>query len=329
MFCIKDFKTHIFSSAPASFEANAIALFHYQYQTVTPYRAFVDQLGIKPKAVKHITEIPFLPVSSFKFHAVVDTQDTLPETYFESSTTTGITPSRHYIRDLNVYRKSLIKGFELFYGPLSQYAILGLLPHYLERPHSSLIFMVREWMQASAHPENGFYLSDMESLSHTLKSLESRQQPTILLGVTFALLDFAAQYPMPLRHTLVMETGGMKGRRREMIREEVHLHLQEAFRVNCVHAEYGMAELLSQAYAPCKGRFACPPWMRVLVRDSYDPLEVKTEGQGLLNIIDLANVHSCAFLATDDVGRVYADATFEVLGRQDASEWRGCNLLVA
>ncbi|MBX6380750.1 MAG: acyl transferase [Thermoflavifilum aggregans] len=329
MFSIKDFKAQLFSVSSETFEAKAIELFHYQYHAVSVYRTFVDHLHINPQEVKQLTDIPFLPVASFKYHAVTDETDPLPACYFESSTTTGLTPSRHYVRDPELYRKSLVKGFQQFYGPLDQYAILGLLPHYLERPHSSLIFMVREWMDLSQHPENGFYLNDTQALSHKLRELEARQQPTILLGVTYALLDFAAQYPMPLRHTIVMETGGMKGRRREMIREEVHEMLQKAFQVDCIHAEYGMAELLSQAYARCKGQFACPPWMRVLVRDSYDPMDVRLEGQGVLNIIDLANVHSCAFLATEDVGRVYADGSFEVLGRLDASEWRGCNLLVA
>ena len=329
MFSIKDFKARLFSTTPDQFEAKAIALFHYQYQAVDIYRDFVDQLRINPDNVRQLIDIPFLPVTFFKSHAITDAADSLPACYFESSTTTGLIPSRHYVKDPSLYRKSLVKGFEHFYGSLSQYVILGLLPHYLERPHSSLIFMVKEWMQVSQHQENGFYLNNMDALFHTLQNLEARQQPTILLGVTYALLDFAEQYPMPLQHTILMETGGMKGRRKEMIREEVHSQLQQAFQVHCVHAEYGMAELLSQAYARCAGRFACPPWMRMLVRDSYDPLDVSSAGQGALNIIDLANIHSCAFLATEDVGRVYADGTFEVLGRLDASEWRGCNLLVA
>ncbi|MCL6524085.1 MAG: acyl transferase [Thermoflavifilum sp.] len=329
MFSIKDFKAELFSTTPDQFEQKALTLFRYQYANVRIYREFVNHLQVDPQRVHHLTDIPFLPIQFFKSFPVVDQENPLPEIYFESSRTTQQIPSRHYLPDPSLYRKSLQKGFEYVYGPLANFVILGLLPSYLERPHSSLIFMMQEWMQLSAHPENGFYLHNMNELYNTLQQLETRGQRAILLGVTFALLDFAEQYPLPLQQVIIMETGGMKGRRREMIREEVHARLREAFQVECIHAEYGMTELLSQAYAPCNGRFYCPPWMRVWVRDHYDPLEVKTHGQGILNIIDLANVHSCAFLATEDIGRVYPDGSFEVLGRTDTSEWRGCNLLVA
>lgn len=233
------------------------------------------------------------------------------------------------IKDLRLYEESFTAGFSRYYGPPGDWCIIGLLPSYLERSGSSLVFMVHGLIGRSGHPDSGFYLYDHDALYNVLRRLEGVGQKTLLIGVSFALMDFAERYPMSLRHTVVVETGGMKGRRRELTRAELHTFLTERLGVDVIHAEYGMTELLSQAWSPGHGIFSCPPWMRVLVRAEDDPLEVRTEGEGILNIIDLANCWSCAFLATEDVGRVYPDGRFEVSGRVDNSDIRGCSLLVA
>jgi hypothetical protein len=228
-----------------------------------------------------------------------------------------------------LYQESFITGFELFYGPVKEYCIIGLLPSYLERSNSSLVFMVDKLIQLSEHPQSGFYLNEYKQLSALLTDLKKQKQKTLLIGVTFALLDFADQYPQSLQQTVVMETGGMKGRREEMIRPEVHKLLKNAFHLSAIHSEYGMTELLSQAYSKGEGVFNCPPWMRILVRDEEDPFLVKRTGAGTINVIDLANIYSCSFIATDDVGKLYPDNSFEVLGRMDSSDLRGCSLMVA
>jgi len=239
-------------------------------------------------------------------------------------------PSKHYVPRIEVYEASFRLGWELFYGPIENYCVLALLPSYLERTGSSLVYMAQDMIQRSKHPKSGFYLDQFKELSETLLALEASQTPTLLLGVTFALLDFAAQYPMALKHTIVMETGGMKGRGREMIREEVHQKLSDAWGGTAIHSEYGMTELLSQAYSLGGGVFSCPPWMRVNIRDTEDPLTRLPEGQsGGIDIIDLANVDSCSFISTQDLGRSTGPGQFKVLGRFDHAEIRGCNLLVA
>ena len=239
-------------------------------------------------------------------------------------------PSKHYVPRFDVYEKSFRQGWELFYGPVENYCVLALLPSYLERGGSSLVYMAQDMIQRSGHPKSGFYLDQFKELSETLLALEASQTPTLLLGVTFALLDFSAQYPMALKHTIVMETGGMKGRGREMIREEVHQKLSDAWGGAAIHSEYGMTELLSQAYSFGGGVFSCPPWMRVNIRDTEDPLTRLPEGQsGGIDIIDLANVDSCSFISTQDLGRATGPGQFKVLGRFDHAEIRGCNLLVA
>jgi hypothetical protein len=258
----------------------------------------------------------------------VRTGEFRPEAVFESSGTTGVVTSRHLVRDVGLYRKSFTAGFEHFYGPVSDWCIIGLLPAYLERAHSSLVFMVNELIGASGHSASGFYLYDHAALFGVLERLEAAGQKTLLIGVTFALLDFAERYSMLLRHTIVMETGGMKGRRREITREELHAFLRERLGVEAVHAKYGMTELLSQGYSTGDGLFRCPGWMKVLVRSEDDPLEVRRQGEGLINIIDLANIWSCAFIATEDVGVLRADGGFTVAGRVDHSDVRGCSLLV-
>jgi hypothetical protein len=331
MFPVQDFADLIFDNN-VDFDDLACRLFKYQYQKNALYHAYVDALGISPDTVHKPADIPFLPIEFFK-RREVKTGDFSPALIFESSGTTGTVQSRHYLKDPDLYRQSFRRGFAYFYGEISSYVILGLLPSYLERKHSSLVYMVEDWIKQSGMPESGFYLYDHEALHRQLLRLEEAGRKTLLIGVTFALLDFAEKYPMSLSHTTVMETGGMKGRRREWIREELHEFLCGKLGIGVVHAEYGMTELLSQAYSKQAGRFYCPPWMKVWVRQENDPLRIALpteEGrpaEGIINVIDLANRDSCAFIATEDIGRLYADGSFEVLGRTDHSDLRGCSLL--
>jgi Acyl-protein synthetase, LuxE len=318
----------LFSHSAGDLIPRALDLFRFQYAQNPLYRDFVDGLGVRPGAVGRIEDIPFLPVSFFKTH-VVATGEFVPEIVFESSGTTGAVTSRHGVKGLRLYRESCMVGFEHFYGPVRDWCVIGLLPAYLERSHSSLVFMVNELVGASGHPDSGFYLYEHEALKEVLQRLEASGQKTLLIGVTFALLDFAERYSLLLEHTVVMETGGMKGRRREITREELHAILRERLGVKSVHAEYGMTELLSQAYSAGGGLFRCPAWMKVLVRSEDDPLEVRARGEGLINVVDLANVWSCSFLATEDIGVVGPDGVFTVAGRVDHSDIRGCSLLVA
>ncbi len=311
----------------AGFEQAALQAFAYQYAGNPLYRQYCDALHINAATVKNITSIPFLPVSFFKTHKVITGNIQSPALIFESSGTTAESPSRHYVADAGIYERSLLHGFEQFYGNPGQYAILALLPSYLERQNASLVHMAKVLMEKSGHPDNGFYINEWQQLHEVLARLEKTGQQVLLLGVTFALLDFAAAYPMPLAHTIVMETGGMKGRREELTRAEVHALLKGEWKLKQVHSEYGMTELLSQAYAKADGIFKCSATMRVLVRDMNDPLDVKETGSGCINVIDLANVHSCSFIATDDIGHIAADHSFEVLGRMDHSALRGCSLM--
>lgn len=309
------------------FQELALEIFHYQYQQNPVYRSFVQALGIHSSAVISLEHIPFLPISFFKTKEVVS-GSFAPEKIFESSGTTATETSKHFVSDINLYKKNFIRAFEKNYSPVSDYCIIGLLPSYLERNTSSLVFMVNELIRLSSHAQSGFYLDEFEKLKDVLTDLEAKNQKTILIGVTFALLDFAEKFPKPLQSTIIMETGGMKGRRREMTRNEVHDILKNAFSKTEIHAEYGMTELLSQAYSTGNGLFHCPPWMKVLIRNEEDPFTVKQSGSGVLNIIDLANIYSCSFIATDDAGKVNEDGSFEVLGRMDGSDLRGCSLMV-
>ena len=313
---------------PAEFEPRALELFRFQYENNLLYRRYTDTLGINPAGVARLIDIPFLPVSFFKTDTVTTT-GFVPEAIFTSSGTTGMVSSRHEIKDLGLYRQSFRAAFTHFYGTITDWCVIGLLPSYLERSGSSLVVMVDDLIKGSGHPQSGFYLYEQEALFGVLEQLEAKGQKTLLIGVTFALLDFAEKYSLSLRHTVIMETGGMKGRRRELTRPELHAFLMSRLGVQTIHAEYGMTELLSQAYSPGQGLFTCPSWMRMLVRTEDDPLEVRLEGEGILNIIDLANQWSCAFLATEDVGRIGPDGRFEVAGRVDNSDVRGCSLLVA
>ena len=318
----------IFTTEYTEFEGLALALFEFQYNQNPVYKQYVDLLGIDPYTITVIDKIPFLPIDFFKTHRV-STTAFQEEVIFESSGTTQVSRSRHFIKDLAIYRHSFTKGFESFYGPIQDWCILGLLPAYLERKNSSLVHMVNELITMSMHQQSGFYLYEHESLYNVLEQLQRKQQKTLLIGVTFALLDFAENYSKPLKHVTVMETGGMKGRKEEMTRSEVHSILKTAWNLPAVHSEYGMTELLSQAYSTGEGRFECPPRMRVLLREEDDPMTIKDAGRGLINVIDLANIYSCSFIATDDIGLLNPDGSFEVLGRRDNSDLRGCSLMAA
>lgn len=325
---ICEIEDKIFAVETTDFEQLALDVFQFQYNNNAIYQHYVNALSIVGSNVRSVDQIPFLPIRFFKT-AEIKTTVFEPEAVFESSGTTQTVNSRHYVKDINIYRHSFLQAWEQFYGPVQDWCVIGLLPAYLERQNSSLVMMVNEMIKLSQHTHSGFYLYEHEKLASVLQELERHGQKTILIGVTFALLDFAEKYPMPLQHTIVMETGGMKGRRREMTREEVHGLLNTAFQTLVVHSEYGMTELLSQAYSYGNGIFNCPPWMKVLIRQDDDPLDVRVSGSGVINIIDLANLYSCSFIATDDVGTVKPDGSFEVLGRIDTSDIRGCNLLIA
>lgn len=315
----------------------ALELFRYQYSFENGvYRQWCDALGIDPEQVKDITDIPFLPISFFKSKEVTTGQFN-PELIFESSGTTQTVNSRHLVKEAKLYQRSFLKTFEQFYGNPKDYCIVGLLPNYLEKGHSSLVKMVHDLIELSGHKDSGFYLYNFDQLAELLFTLEKQGQKTLLLGVTFALLDFAEVFTglkkqhnfcQPLNHTIIMDTGGMKGRKKEMTRQEVHDVLTGALGVLSIHSEYGMTELLSQAYSKGEGRYHCPPYMQVLVRDESDPFNLKTSGKGLINIIDMANIHSCCFIATEDVGWVHS-GYFEIWGRLDHSDLRGCSLLIA
>lgn len=315
-----------------SFSLQARETFDFQYNHNALYRNYIHRLfGIKPE-INELTDLPFLPIQFFKSHEVKSTEF-VPEIVFESSGTTRTGNSRHLVKSVAVYRESFLTGFDRFYGAPENYCILALLPSYLERSNSSLVLMANDLIKQSGHPKSGFYLDQLETLYNTIRELEAAGQPTILLGVTFALLDFAAAFPMHLQHTIVMETGGMKGRRKELTRSEVHAFLKNAWGLNEVHAEYGMTELLSQAYSKGKGIFYCPPWMKIILRAEDDPLSTTDHNgnplkQGLINVIDLANKYSCSFIATDDMGILHDDGGFEVIGRVDNSDIRGCSLMV-
>ncbi len=304
-----------------------IEVFNQQFKNNLIYRSFCDLLYLSPSDIHQIEDIPFLPISFFKNKKVISGNKST-EIIFSSSGTTGSSTSRHHVSDLSIYEQSFLKAFQHFYGAPEDYVILGLLPSYLEREDSSLVYMVDTFIRKSQHPKSGFYLFNHEELHETLIELEASQTKTLLIGVSFALLDFIEKFPQQLKHTIVMETGGMKGRRKELIREDLHSILCEGFGVTQIHSEYGMTELLSQAYSKGDGIFHCPPWMKVLTREMEDPLSIqKTNKTGGLNIIDLANIHSCSFIATQDLGKVHEDGSFEVLGRFDDSDIRGCNLM--
>ncbi len=317
----------------AEFKAIALDVFQYQAAKNALYNRYLAALGINIEAVSELNHIPFLPIEFFKTHEII-TGDSPVEEVFTSSGTTGMKQSKHFVTDRQLYEKSYSKAFQLAYGNIQDYCILALLPSYLERDGSSLIYMANDLIEKSTHPSSGFYLHNYDELLSTLEQLEKDKQKTILLGVTYSLLDISEllgkrKVKLKLEHTLVMETGGMKGKRKEIIREELHELLCKGFGVSTIHSEYGMTELLSQAYSKGNGIFTCPTWMRILLRDANDPFTfLPPEKSGGINVIDLANINSCSFIATQDLGKSHADGSFEILGRFDASDLRGCNLLV-
>lgn len=314
--------------SPAKFEATALELFRFQAENNRVYKEFLQLLGRDVASVSTVTEIPFMPASFFRNHRIV-TGDWEPETLFTSSGTTGSTTAKHYVRDTALYRESFMKGFDYFYGDIKDYTLLALLPSYLDREGSSLVYMADALIKESGSELSGFYLHNYDELMAVLPLVRQSDRKAMLLGVTYALLNLAERYSPDLSGFIVMETGGMKGMRRELVREELHSILNSSFRTEKIHSEYGMTELLSQAYSKGDGRFLTPPWMKVLAGDIYDPLSVTSApgSTGTVNIIDLANVWSCAFIATSDLCRLHPDGSFEITGRYDNSDIRGCNLL--
>lgn len=323
--------TKIFSTDAENFSSLALDIFRFQYQNNGVYKKYCDTLQIDIDKVKNTTQIPFLPIGFFKTHSIAVASFT-PAVVFESSGTTQSINSKHLVKDTGIYEESFTKAFELFYGDIKDWCIIALLPSYLERKNSSLVMMADKLISQSNHPASGFYLNEFEKLQTVLSALESKKQKTLLIGVTFALLDLAEQFPMLLQYTTIMETGGMKGRREEMTRQRVHEILCNAFQKDTIHSEYGMTELLSQAYSKGKGLFNTPPWMKILIREEDDPFAIYKPGDkpvvtGAINVIDLANIYSCSFIAAEDAGRLYADGSFEVMGRLDNTDIRGCSLM--
>ena len=315
-------------SSKKEFQKIALKIFRFQYDNNAVYREFCEALKVEKHLVKTLEEIPFLPIQFFKSHQVVSSTDK-PQVIFTSSGTTGTTTSQHLITDVSLYEQSYRQGFAEFYGNIEDYIFLALLPSYQERSGSSLIYMVEDLISLSHNTESGFYLYNHEDLIAKLREFDKQDKNVILMGVTYALLDLIEKEKFDFKNLIIMETGGMKGRRKEMIREELHDILCDGFGVSSIHSEYGMTELLSQAYSLGDGVFNCPQWMDVMMRDTEDPLSYIGNGKtGGINVIDLANINSCSFIATQDLGKKYDNGTFEVLGRFDNSDIRGCNLMV-
>ena len=315
-------------SSQKQFEKIALKVFRFQYENNLVYRKFCDFLKTEVQKVKSVEQIPFLPIQFFKSHKVVS-NESLVEKTFNSSGTSGLETSKHFVADVSLYEESYRKGFSQFYGNIEDYVILALLPSYLEREGSSLIYMVEDLIQMTNSPESGFYLHNHDELIEKLIRLDTSGKNVILIGVTYALLDLIEKHSFQLQNTIIMETGGMKGKRKEMIREELHENLCQGFGVTAIHSEYGMTELLSQAYSLGNGIFECPSWMQLLIRDTEDALAyVPTGKSGGINVIDLANINSCSFIATQDLGQKNPNNSFEVLGRFDNSDIRGCNLMI-
>ncbi|WP_372744924.1 acyl transferase [Lutibacter sp.] len=316
------------SNNSLEFESFALEIFQFQAKNNLVYSQFLKLLKINPLEINSIVDIPFLPIEFFKSHKIVSSNSKIQETFL-SSGTTGQTQSKHFVTDVSIYEESFTKGFEYFYGSIKNYTVLALLPSYLERNGSSLIYMANHFIEKSNKPKSGFYLHNLDELAKNLIELDKKGEKVLLIGVSFALLDLVESYSFNLKNTIVMETGGMKGRRKELIREELHHILKEGFGVDKIHSEYGMTELLSQAYSKGNGIFECPPWMKIITRDPEDALTTLPEGKsGGINVIDLANINSCSFIATQDLGKTYPNGSFEVLGRFDNSDIRGCNLLL-
>ncbi|KQR72735.1 acyltransferase [Pedobacter sp. Leaf176] len=320
---------NIFSIQNArEFETLALEIFRHQATHCAVYAAYIHHLHIDIDEVNSLHQIPFLPIGFFKTHSVLSNEEPSQIT-FSSSGTTGMVQSSHHVTDVKLYEQSYLQAFNQFYGNIEDYCFLALLPSYQQRAGSSLIYMVNDLIEKSKHPDSGYFLYNHDELFKTLRELKSKNQKTVLIGVTYALLDFIETHHVDFPGLVVMETGGMKGKRKEMVREELHEKLKKGFGINSIHSEYGMTELLSQAYSLGDGIFNCPYWMRILIRDTNDPLSLIAHGKtGGINVIDLANANSCSFIATQDLGKVNMDGSFEVLGRFDNADIRGCNLLV-
>ncbi|WP_437369547.1 acyl transferase [Maribacter litoralis] len=310
------------------FLIQALRIFKFQYTNNTVYKAFCSFLTVDPNTVHTLEQIPFLPIEFFKSKNVLSSTDAT-EITFTSSGTTGSETSKHHVTDLSLYEKSYLKAFSHFYGNIEDYCVLALLPSYLERTGSSLIYMADDLIKKSNHPKSGFFLNEYEELYRLLLELQKTDTKILIIGVSFALLEFTEKYQLNLKNAVIMETGGMKGRRKEIVRQELHELLSKGFGVEHIHSEYGMTELLSQAYSKGNGVFDCPAWMKILVRDTEDPLTYLKNGKsGGINVIDLANINSCSFIATQDLGKINHNGTFEIIGRFDNSDIRGCNLMV-
>ena len=309
-----------------SFNEKALKLFKLQAEQCQVYKQYLSLLKINTEDINSIQKIPFLPIEFFKTKRII-LEGKSPEITFSSSGTTGQEVSQHHIADVSIYEKSYALGFEHFYDKPTDYRILALLPTYLEKEGSSLVYMCDRLIQESQHPQSGFYLHNLKELTEVLA--QECHKKTLLIGVSYALLDLAEKFPQRLNNTILMETGGMKGKRREMTKSELHQTLKKAFKLENIHSEYGMTELLSQAYSKGNGYFDCPPWMKVLIRDPEDPFSLMEDGRtGGINVIDLANVNSCAFIATQDLGKIHLNNQFEVLGRFENTDIRGCNLMI-
>ena len=311
-----------------NFDHHALEVFRFQAKNNVLYKKYLNLLHIDISAIKELEQIPFLPIHFFKTHKILSTINKVQK-IFLSSGTTGMSQSKHYITNIQLYENSYLKGFQRFYGNIEDYIILALLPNYLERKGSSLVYMVNDLIQKSNSIESGFYLNNLENLSNKLTDLDKKNKKILLIGVSFALLDLIEFKKFNLKNTIVMETGGMKGKRKELVKEELHQMLCKGFGVKKIHSEYGMTELLSQGYSKGDGIFKTPPWMKILIRDTEDALTILPQSRtGGINVIDLANINSCSFIATQDLGKIHSDGTFEILGRFDNSDIRGCNLMV-
>lgn len=313
---------------PQQFEKTALETFQFQAKHNLVYKKFINLLQIDVSKVDTLNKIPFLPISFFKSHKIVANTNPIQQTFY-SSGTTGMDLSKHCVTNLELYKESFTKGFSYFYGDIEDYTVLALLPNYLENKSSSLVYMINDLIRKTKKKDSGFYLDNLEELAVKLQTLDCKGEKILLIGVSFALLDLIEQFSFNLQNTIIMETGGMKGRRKEMIREELHQLLKKGFGVKNIHSEYGMTELLSQAYSTGQGVFKTPPWMKICIRDTEDALTLLPNNKaGGINIIDLANQNSCAFIATQDLGKAFDNNTFDILGRFDHSDIRGCNLLV-
>ena len=315
-------------SSENDFTKVALDVFKYQFENNKTYRSFCDLLNVHPSDINLLEQIPFLPIQFFKSRKIVSSNDEIQE-IFTSSGTTGSITSQHFVTDIELYKESYLNGFAHFYGDIKDYVVLALLPSYLERNGSSLVFMVNDLIRKTNQSESGFYLHNLDELTQKLIKLDKNGQKIILIGVSFALLDLIEKYQFSLKNTIIMETGGMKGRRKELVRAELHEVLKNGFGVAKIHSEYGMTELLSQAYSDANGIFKTPPWMKILIRDTEDALTIlPNQKPGGINIVDLANYNSCSFIATQDLGKINENGTFEIIGRFDNADIRGCNLMV-